>query len=60
MFGIYHLLKWNPQNELFIWQTCVVMVKVPVYLFTILCPFGTKESIRQKVDHGGQIVIWYY
>jgi hypothetical protein len=20
---IYHLLKWNPQNELTIWQTCV-------------------------------------
>jgi hypothetical protein len=29
-------------------------------LFTILCPFGTRESIRQKVDHGGQIVLWYW
>jgi len=27
-------------------------------LFTILCPFGTRESIRRKVDHGGQIVLW--
>jgi hypothetical protein len=26
-------------------------------LFTILCPFGTKESIRQKVDHGGPLVL---
>jgi hypothetical protein len=29
-------------------------------LFTILRPFGTRESIRQKVDHGGQIVLWYW
>jgi hypothetical protein len=29
-------------------------------LFTILCPFGTRESIRRKVDHGGQIVLWYW
>jgi hypothetical protein len=28
-------------------------------LFTILCPFGTRESIRRKVDHGGHIVLWY-
>jgi hypothetical protein len=28
-------------------------------LFTVLRPFGTKESIRQKVDHGGQIILWY-
>jgi hypothetical protein len=28
-------------------------------LFTILRPFGSKESIRRKVDHGGQIVLWY-
>ncbi len=26
-------------------------------LFTILRLFGTKESIRGKVDHGGQIVL---
>jgi hypothetical protein len=25
-------------------------------LFPILRPFGTKKSIRQNVDHGGQIV----
>jgi len=29
-------------------------------LFTILRPFGTRKSIRQKVDHGGQIVLWYW
>jgi hypothetical protein len=29
-------------------------------LFTILCPFGTRESIRRKVGHGGQIVLWYW
>ncbi len=29
-------------------------------LFTILRPFGTRESIRWKVDHGGQIVLWYW
>jgi hypothetical protein len=29
-------------------------------LFTTLCPFGTKESIRWKVDNGGQIILWYW
>jgi hypothetical protein len=29
-------------------------------LFTILRPFGTKKSIRRKVDHRGQIVLWYW
>jgi len=29
-------------------------------LFTILHSFGTRESIRRKVDHGGQIVLWYW
>jgi hypothetical protein len=29
-------------------------------LFTILCPFETKVSIRWKVDHGRQIVLWYW
>jgi hypothetical protein len=28
-------------------------------LFTILRPFGSKESIRRNVDHGRQIVLWY-
>jgi hypothetical protein len=31
-----------------------------VLLFTILRPFGIRESIRRKVDHGGQIVLWYW
>jgi hypothetical protein len=29
-------------------------------LFIILHPFWTKESIRQKVDHGGHIVLSYW
>jgi hypothetical protein len=29
-------------------------------LFTILRPFGTRKSIRRKVDHRGQIVLWYW
>jgi hypothetical protein len=33
---------------------------ITILLFTILRPFGTRESIRQKVDHGGQIVLWYW
>jgi len=27
---------------------------------TIVRPFETRESIRRKVDHGGQIVLWYW
>jgi hypothetical protein len=44
--------------------TCITQVQlfILVYfsLFTILSLFGTKESIRRKVDHGGQIVLWYW
>jgi hypothetical protein len=29
-------------------------------MFTILHPFGTRESIRRKIDHGGHIVLWYW
>jgi hypothetical protein len=29
-------------------------------LFLILRMFGTRESIRWKVDHVGQIVLWYW
>jgi hypothetical protein len=34
----------------------------PVYciLFIILRPFGTRDSIKQKVDHGGQILLLYW
>jgi hypothetical protein len=32
-------------------------VAVYCLLFTILRPFGTRKSIRRKVDHGGQIVV---
>ncbi len=41
--------------------TFVKLIKSVYYLlFTILRPFGTRESIRWKVDHGGQIVLWYW
>jgi hypothetical protein len=36
-----------------------MFVSVYCLLFTILRPFGTKESIKRKVDHGGQIVFSY-
>jgi hypothetical protein len=29
-------------------------------LFIILLPFGTRKSIKWKIDHGGQIVFWYW
>jgi len=29
-------------------------------LFTILHPFGTRESMRRKANHGRQIVLWYW
>jgi hypothetical protein len=29
-------------------------------MFIILRLFGTRESIRRKVNHGGQIVLWYW
>jgi hypothetical protein len=29
-------------------------------LFTILRPFGTRESIRRKVVHGGPIILSYW
>jgi len=35
-------------------------VAVYCLLFTILRLFGTRKSIRRKVDHGGQIVLWYW
>jgi hypothetical protein len=31
----------------------VFTIKLSCLLFTILHPFGTRESIRRKVDHGG-------
>ncbi len=40
---------------------CEPAIKARVYLlFTILRLFGTRKSIRQKVDHVGQIVLWYW
>ncbi len=30
-----------------------------VYCLQFYVHIGTKKSIRQKVDHGGQIVLWY-
>jgi hypothetical protein len=62
---IVHFLsdKWEPYHIAVDFFEIVntsgnAMVLKSVYclLFTILHPFGTKESIRRKVDHGGQIV----
>jgi hypothetical protein len=40
------------------WSTPEAGVNTDIcLLFTILHPFGTKESIRRKVDHEGQIVL---
>ncbi len=36
------------------------MESVYCIFFIILRLFGTRESIRRKVDHGGQIVLWYW
>jgi len=59
-YPLYPLFQWHPQsNEILLnlsmkcWNSSVCL------LFTILRPFGTRESIRRKVDHGGQIVLWY-
>ncbi len=38
----------------------ILLKKLNCLLFTILHPFGTRESIRRKVDCGGQIVLWYW
>ncbi len=46
------------KNNLIYAQT--VSVLLYCLLFTILRPCGTRESIRRKVDHGGQIVLWYW
>ncbi len=45
-----------------LWPLKVKGVKNFVYrlLFTILRSFGTRESIRRKVNHGRQIVLWYW
>ncbi len=34
-----------------------VVLSYVCLLFTILHPFGTKKSIRRKVDHEGHIVL---
>ncbi len=34
-------------------------VSIYYLLFIMLRPFGTRKSIRWKVDHGGHIVLWY-
>jgi hypothetical protein len=30
------------------------------FVWAILCLFGTKESIRRKLDRRGQIILWYW
>jgi len=48
----YELWAWIS----FLKVGCIVFLGFYL-LFTILRPFGTRESIRRKVDHGGQIVL---
>jgi hypothetical protein len=43
----------------FFWLSCLPSLFYCL-LFTILRLFGTRKSIRRKVDHGGQIVLWYW
>jgi hypothetical protein len=38
----------------------IVVLAQHYLLFTILHPFGTRESIRGKVDHERQIILWYW
>jgi hypothetical protein len=44
------------------WRIELIVLHQAVYclLFTILRPFGIRESIRWKANHGGQIVFWYW
>jgi hypothetical protein len=41
---------------------CIPMSTLKCLLFTVynFCPFGTRKPIRRKVNHGGQIVLWYW
>ncbi len=52
----------------FLWEQntthimCIISLGILFYclLFVILGPFGTRESIRRKVNHRGQIVLQYW
>ncbi len=71
-----YLLDWQGQRVcealFFLWVvflcvlTCLVFLMdgisflIFICLFTILCPFEIREFVRRKVDHGGQIVLWYW
>jgi len=55
-FEVWNFLQnFPPKNNKITWFYTIYYL-----LFTILHPFGTRESIRQKVDHGGQIVLCYW
>jgi len=58
--GSLYFLLLAYHSHFLIWEEWKVSVYLFVCLFTILHPFGTRESITQKVDHGGQIVFLYW
>ncbi len=41
-------------------MTMIFLQLINCLLYTILCAFGTRGSIKRKVDHGRQIVLWYW
>ncbi len=51
VFTEFKIVYLKPFFLFFLYPICL--------LFIILHPVGTRESIRWKVDHGGQIVLWY-
>jgi hypothetical protein len=51
-----HIKRMNK----FVWIENWIPSAKFIVLFTILRPFETRESIRRKVYHGGQIVLWYW
>jgi hypothetical protein len=50
----------SPTKNYLLYKIDSVLTGYNCLLFTILRPFRTKESIRRKVDHRGQIVLWYW
>ncbi len=46
------------QNQIILYPI-IFLTLHKTHLFTIERPFGIRESIGRKVDHGGQIILWY-
>jgi nicotinamide riboside transporter PnuC len=57
---LFFLIFWNLWGCLSVFLSLITHFKSFCLLFTILHPFETRESIRRKVNHGGQIVLWYW